>query len=94
MKRSDKYPPGTVEDARHLPPQPKVFGLHPLVWGMIAVFMIAAVGMYSEMVGFYDHIEDAIEREHEDQPEKDDNHKTDRRKTDGQKADGKTQKDD
>lgn len=88
MKHSDKYPPGTVEDARHLPPQPKVFGLHPLVWGMIAVFMIAAVGMYSEMVGFYDHVEDAIEGEHEDKPEKDDHKNGDR------KTDHKTQKDD
>jgi hypothetical protein len=69
MKHSDKYPPGTVEDARNLPVQPKVFGLHPLVWGMIAVFCIAAVGMYSEMVGFYDHIEDIVEGEHEDEPD-------------------------
>ena len=89
MKRSDKYPPGTVEDALHLPPQPKFFGLHPLVWGMIAVFCIAAVGMYSEMVGFYDVVEDAVEGEHEDKPEKDDN-----KKSDDHKSDSKSQKDD
>ena len=54
MKRSDKYPPGTEEDARNLPPQTKVMGLHPLVWGMLAVFVIAGVGLYAETVGFYE----------------------------------------
>lgn len=69
MKRSDKYPPGTVEDARNLPPPCTFCGLHPLVWGLLAVFCIAAVGMYSEMVGFYDVVEDMVEKQHEESPD-------------------------
>jgi hypothetical protein len=53
MKHSDKYPPGTVEDAQNLPPQIKVWGLHPLVWAMIVVVVLAAVGLYAEIIGFY-----------------------------------------
>ena len=54
MKRSDIYPPGTEEDARDLPPQIKIWGLHPLVWAALVIFLVAGVGAYSEMIGFYD----------------------------------------
>jgi len=29
-------------------------GMHPLWWGLLAVFMIAGVGLYAETVGFYE----------------------------------------
>lgn len=54
MRRCDKYPPGTEEDARSLPDQKKVCGLHPLVWALLVMLAIASVGAYSEMVGFYE----------------------------------------
>lgn len=90
MKHSDKYPPGTEEDARCLAPPCKVCGLHPLWWGMIAVFMIAGVGLYAETVGFYEHIEhlaDDNADDHEQDDNKPDDHKTDDHKTDDHKTD-------
>lgn len=89
MKYSDKYPPGTEEDAQNLPPQTKVMGLHPLMWAVVFVLCAAGVGIYSEMVGFYDIAEDMFEEphdEHGDTPDsgdhgdtdsKDDEHKSD-----------------
>lgn len=85
MKRSDKYPPGTEEDARSLPSQTSFMGLHPLVWGMIAVFFLAGVGMYAEMVGFYeidDFGEMVIGEEHDDDDDDDDDEESDDQEAD------------
>ncbi len=75
MKRYDKYPPGTVEDARNLPPMVKVMGLHPLVWGLIFVFVMAGIGLYAETVGFYeiDHIIEGEDDHGDDDHENDNN---------------------
>ena len=71
MKRSDKYPSGTEEDARNLPRQVTVLGLHPLVWAGLIVFTLAGIGIYAETVGFYelDDLEEIMtgeESDHED----------------------------
>lgn len=70
MKRSDIYPPGTEEDAINLKPMPKVMGLPVLVWAFLIVLCIGAVGVYSDIVGFYDFAEDIIEREHDENGDK------------------------
>lgn len=41
MKKSDIYPSASEEDLKHLPPQVRVWGLHPLVWVAIVVLLIA-----------------------------------------------------
>ena len=41
MKYSDKYPPPSGDDTE-LPPQTRIFGLHPLVWVFVVVMGIAA----------------------------------------------------
>lgn len=41
MKRSDIYPSASEEDLDHLPPQVRVWGLHPLVWVAVIVLFIA-----------------------------------------------------
>jgi len=77
MKYSDKYPPGTEEDAQNLPTYTKVWGLHPLMWGVVFVLCAAGIGLYSEMVGFYDIAEDMLESdhaEHGDSPDQGDDH--------------------
>jgi len=41
MKNSDVYPSASEEDLKHLPPQVRFYGLHPLVWVAIVVLLIA-----------------------------------------------------
>lgn len=72
MKRSDIYPPGSEEDAQNLTPHPKFLGLPVLVWALLTVFMIAGVGLYSDVVGFYDFAEDLFEDDHDDHEDDDD----------------------
>lgn len=62
MKYNDKYPPPTEEDLVRLPTQRRFLGLHPLLWVVLVVAVIAGVGVYSDIVGFYD-FDDHIESE-------------------------------
>jgi len=41
MKKSDIYPSASEEDLINLPPQVRVWGLHPLVWVAVVVLLIA-----------------------------------------------------
>lgn len=54
MKREDIYPPGPDRPVHSLPSHSRMWGLHPLVWVLIVAGLLAGVGVYAELVGFYD----------------------------------------
>lgn len=52
MKRSDKYPP-RPEDETPPPAPARWCGLPVLVWIALGVAVIAALGVYDHVVGFW-----------------------------------------
>lgn len=80
MKRADKYPPPTPEDVIRVESCSSKRKVHPLIWVAMAVVLLIGVGVYSDIVGFYefDDIEDMLDDEHGDESDNggdDDNEK-------------------
>lgn len=69
MKRKDIYPPGPDPSGHSLPSQSKAWGLHPLVWVFVVAALLAGVGVYAELVGFYD-----IDGDHESHADEETEH--------------------
>ncbi len=83
MKKSDIYPSASEEDLINLPPQVRVWGLHPLVWVAIVVLLIAVGRACSTVEGlgcgweWWEHDEHSSEEDKNSDDSKRSDHDTD-----------------
>ena len=95
MKRTDKYPPPTPEDVARVAAHGSTRKVHPLLWVVLVVVLVMGVGLYSDLVGFYEFedIEEIISDDEHEDGDAAQNDKADSDRAESDKADHHGQKD-